>query len=70
MAPLTCGAVEAPTDVDVRVMNLSLHGLEVLTADNVEPGEVNRSGSNAEITDVVRRRAAHTPVHATWNDGR
>ena len=59
--------MEAPADVDVRVMNLRLDGLEVFTTDDVEPGQVNGSRGDAEVTDVVRGRTAHTPVHATWN---
>ena len=70
VASLTTRALEAPADVDMGVMHLRLHWLEVFATDDVEASQVDAARGYTEVTDVVSRRAAHTPVHATCNDNR
>ena len=69
MAPPTAGALEAPADVDVSVVSLRLDRLEVFATDDVEAGQVDGAGRDTEVSHMVGRGAAHTPVHAPCNHG-
>ncbi len=63
---LTFGTIEAPADVDVRVVVVCLDGLEVLAAHDADaPLYDHAARSDARLPYVVRRRAAHALEEAT-----
>lgn len=53
----TFGADEAPADVDVTVVAISLLGAEVVSADDGGVGDHLAACSHTQVADVVRHRA-------------
>ena len=59
---LTFRTREAPTDINMRVVGLCLHRLEVSTADNVKTSKVHTPGRYAVISYVVSCGASNTSI--------
>lgn len=67
----TFGADEAPADIDMTVVAVALLGVEVVGADDGGVGDHLAARSHAQVTDVVRDRAAqatHQPTYSTESE--